>query len=174
MIPVALGVGEGADFRAPLVARSSAADPSTLLTLLVIPTIYDTLTRGGCWCASRYQAKAEDGRDAVQVGWRLMSRIRVRVLADSTVAIGPGKADLLDAIAATGSISAAARQMRMSYRRAWILVDTMNTCFKKPLVDTSKGGAEGGGARLTPLGKNVLAHRALATTVRNIRAAALA
>jgi molybdate transport system regulatory protein len=95
-----------------------------------------------------------------------MSRIRVRVLADSTVAIGPGKADLLDAIAATGSISAAARQMRMSYRRAWILVDTMNTCFRKPLVDTSKGGAEGGGARLTPMGENVLArYRALAASV---------
>ncbi len=93
-------------------------------------------------------------------------RIRIRVLADSTVAIGPGKADLLDAIAQTGSISAAARQMRMSYRRAWILVDTMNTCFKKPLVDTAKGGAEGGGAKLTPLGKNVLArYRALAATV---------
>jgi molybdate transport system regulatory protein len=95
-----------------------------------------------------------------------MSRIRVRVLADSTVAIGPGKADLLDAIAATGSISAAARQMRMSYRRAWILVDTMNTCFRKPLVDTSKGGAEGGGARLTPMGEKVLArYRALAASV---------
>src|SRR5690349_12489500 len=93
-------------------------------------------------------------------------RIRVRVLADSTVAIGPGKADLLDAIAATGSISAAARQMRMSYRRAWILVDTMNTCFKKPLVDTSKGGAEGGGARLTPMGEKVLErYRALSSTV---------
>ena len=79
--------------------------------------------------------------------------------------MGPGKADLLEAIAETGSISAAARQMRMSYRRAWILVDTMNTCFKKPLVDTSKGGADGGGARLTPLGTNVLArYRALAVT----------
>jgi molybdate transport system regulatory protein len=82
------------------------------------------------------------------------------------VAIGPGKADLLDAIAQTGSISAAARQMRMSYRRAWILVDTMNTCFKQPLVDTSKGGAEGGGARLTPMGRKVLTrYRALAATV---------
>lgn len=90
----------------------------------------------------------------------------MRVLADSTVAIGPGKADLLDAIATTGSISAAARAMRMSYRRAWILVDTMNTSFRKPLVDTAKGGAEGGGAKLTPTGRAVLTrYRALAKSV---------
>jgi molybdate transport system regulatory protein len=72
------------------------------------------------------------------------------------VAIGPGKADLLDAIATTGSISAAARAMRMSYRRAWLLVRTMNTCFAKPLVEAAKGGAEGGGARLTATGRRVL------------------
>jgi molybdate transport system regulatory protein len=88
------------------------------------------------------------------------------VLADSLVAIGPGKADLLEAIAASGSISAAARQMRMSYRRAWILVDTMNTCFASPLVVTEKGGADGGGATLTTLGKRVLRrYRALAAAV---------
>jgi molybdate transport system regulatory protein len=93
-------------------------------------------------------------------------RIRVRVLADSTVAIGPGKADLLESIAQTGSISGAARAMRMSYRRAWILVDTMNASFSRPLVDTSKGGAQGGGARLTPMGRKVLSrYRALAATV---------
>jgi molybdate transport system regulatory protein len=80
--------------------------------------------------------------------------------------MGPGKADLLDAIAETGSISAAARAMRMSYRRAWILVDTMNSSFRKPLVDTSKGGVEGGGARLTPTGRTVLTrYRALAKSV---------
>jgi molybdate transport system regulatory protein len=56
--------------------------------------------------------------------------------------------------------------MRMSYRRAWILVDTMNGCFKHPLVDTSKGGAEGGGARLTAHGKKVLKqYRAVAASV---------
>lgn len=70
----------------------------------------------------------------------------MRVLTDSVVAIGPGKADLLAAIDATGSISAAARTMGMSYRRAWLLVDTMNTAFRAPLVSTAKGGVEGGGA----------------------------
>nr|WP_267956747.1 winged helix-turn-helix domain-containing protein [Halomonas sp. MCCC 1A17488] len=73
------------------------------------------------------------------------------------IAIGPGKVQLLEAIAATGSISAAARQMGMSYRRAWLLVDTMNQCFKEPLVNTATGGKGGGGASLTPFGEDVLA-----------------
>jgi len=71
--------------------------------------------------------------------------------------MGPGKADLLDAIAETGSISAAARRMRMSYRRAWLLVQTMNECFAEPLVSAAKGGKAGGGAALTSTGAAVLA-----------------
>jgi len=81
---------------------------------------------------------------------------RVRILAGSAIAIGPGKADLLDAIDATGSISAAARRLRMSYRRAWLLVRTMNECFASPLVEAEKGGSSGGGARLTKTGREVL------------------
>lgn len=83
------------------------------------------------------------------------------------IAIGPGKADLLEAIDRTGSISAAARAMRMSYRRAWLLVDTMNACFRAPLVTTEKGGREGGGAVLTLTGRRALrSYRALAARVR--------
>ena len=82
---------------------------------------------------------------------------RLRVLLGAAIAIGPGKADLLDAIAANGSISAAAKRMGMSYRRAWLLVDTMNGCFRGPLVASTRGGAGGGGAHLTPLGVEVLA-----------------
>lgn len=94
------------------------------------------------------------------------SRLRIRILSDSVVAMGPGKADLLGAIATHGSISAAGRAMGMSYRRAWILVDTMNTCFRAPLVETAKGGAEGGGAHLTPTGTQVLrAYRQLSASV---------
>jgi len=93
-------------------------------------------------------------------------RVRERILMESTVAMGPGKADLLEAIAKTGSISAAAREMRMSYRRAWILVDTMNEWFKAPLVSTAKGGIHGGGARFTPLGRRVLSqYRSLSKKV---------
>jgi len=93
-------------------------------------------------------------------------RVRIRILAESVVALGPGKADLLEGIAATGSISAAAREAGMSYRRAWILVNTMNACFAKPLVTTAKGGAEHGGASLTATGRQVLSrYRRLATLV---------
>jgi molybdate transport system regulatory protein len=87
---------------------------------------------------------------------------RLRILYGSAIAMGPGKADLLDAISRTGSIAAGGRALGMSYRRAWLLVDTMNRCFREPLVDATKGGPSGGGARLTPFGAAVLArYRAL-------------
>ena len=70
--------------------------------------------------------------------------------------MGPGKADLLEAIHQYGSISVAAKHMNMSYRRAWELVNTMNLCFVEPLVRTSPGGIHGGGAQLTELGFHVL------------------
>lgn len=72
--------------------------------------------------------------------------------------LGPGKVQLLEAIAETGSISAAGRSMAMSYRRAWLLVDDLNRIFRAPLVEAQPGGAKGGGARLTPLGREVVAH----------------
>jgi molybdate transport system regulatory protein len=84
-------------------------------------------------------------------------RLRFRLLLGKTVMIGPGKADLLEAIAATGSISAACRSMGMSYKKAWYLIETMNGQFATPLVEASKGGSARGGARLTPLGEDVLA-----------------
>jgi len=82
---------------------------------------------------------------------------RVRILIGDATALGPGKADLLEAIAAGGSISAAARARGMSYRRAWLLVDTMNHSFKAPVVETATGGRGGGGTRVTALGREVLA-----------------
>ncbi|MEK6209878.1 MAG: LysR family transcriptional regulator [Pseudomonadota bacterium] len=83
-------------------------------------------------------------------------RPQIRIMFRKAIAMGPGKADLLQAIGETGSISAAARRMNMSYRRAWLLVDTMNQCFDGPLVETATGGNHGGGARITELGKDVL------------------
>lgn len=88
-------------------------------------------------------------------GHRPDSFIRVHLARGS--AIGPGKADLLDAIAATGSLAAAARRMGMSYRRAWNLVRSMNAAFLDPLVESVKGGASGGRAALTATGRDVLA-----------------
>ena len=81
---------------------------------------------------------------------------QIRVMFRKAIAMGPGKADLLRAIDETGSISAAARKMEMSYRRAWLLVDTMNQAFKSPVVVTLTGGKAGGGAAVTDFGKEVL------------------
>jgi molybdate transport system regulatory protein len=81
---------------------------------------------------------------------------QIRIMFRKAIAMGPGKADLLEAIAGTGSISAAARRLGMSYRRAWLLVDTMNQCFDRPLVQTATGGSHGGGARVTELGHEVI------------------
>lgn len=76
--------------------------------------------------------------------------------------LGPGKVRLLELIAETGSISAAARRMKMSYRRAWLLTEEVNGLFASPLVSSSAGGTGGGGARLTELGaKVVAAYRAI-------------
>jgi len=83
---------------------------------------------------------------------------RLRVVLGPGIALGPGKADLLEAIAATGSISAAGRKLKMSYRRAWLLVEELNGSFQSALVAADKGGAHGGGARLTELGARVLKH----------------
>ena len=77
-------------------------------------------------------------------------------MSDDLIALGPGKVDLLESIDKAGSISEAARQGHISYRRAWDMVDAMNQCFKKPLVESVTGGKGGGGAALTPLGKKVI------------------
>jgi molybdate transport system regulatory protein len=80
--------------------------------------------------------------------------------------MGPGKADLLEAVTREGSISAAARALGMSYRRAWLLVDQMNRCFTLPLVETQAGGGRQAGARLTDEGQAALAaYRALSAQV---------
>jgi molybdate transport system regulatory protein len=81
---------------------------------------------------------------------------RLRIVLGPDIAIGPGKAAILEGVKQTGSIAAAGRRMRMSYKRAWYLVRTVNRCFKVPLVEASKGGRRGGGAQLTPLGEEVL------------------
>jgi molybdate transport system regulatory protein len=82
---------------------------------------------------------------------------QLRVIVAPGVRIGPGKMALLEGISRTGSISAAGRAISMSYKRAWYLVEAMNGHFDGPLVVASKGGRAGGGARLTPLGEEVLA-----------------
>ena len=83
-------------------------------------------------------------------------KVKLQVLCGDDIAMGPGKADLLDAIDQTGSISAAARAMDMSYRRAWLLVDTMNRCWVEPVVETVAGGSHAKGAVVSAFGKRLL------------------
>lgn len=83
-------------------------------------------------------------------------KIKIQITNNSQIAFGPGKAQLLEAINQFGSISAAAKSMNMSYKRAWDLVSVMNTSFKSPLVTTAVGGSQGGHTALTETGHQVL------------------
>jgi molybdate transport system regulatory protein len=83
-------------------------------------------------------------------------RLTVRVDFGTDRALGPGKIRLLEAIRDTGSISQAGRLLDMSYRRAWLLVDDLNRCFRESVVTTQPGGAQGGGAALTPFGLELI------------------
>jgi molybdate transport system regulatory protein len=101
--------------------------------------------------------------------------IRVRLICGDEFAIGPGKASLLEAIAREGSISAAGRALGMSYRRTWLLVDEMNRCWEQRLVETTPGGGQSRGARLSAMGHRVLSdYRALEASLAESAEAGLA
>jgi len=102
--------------------------------------------------ATRSRAKAGKQSKPPNAG----PELRLRIVLGKDIAIGPGKADLLEAIRETGSITAAGRAMQMSYKRAWYLLDSMNRCFAQPVVEATKGGKVGGGARLTRVGEELL------------------
>ena len=87
-----------------------------------------------------------------------MARLTLRLDFGHGRSIGHGKVQLLEAVRDHGSISAAGRSMRMSYRRAWLLIDELNRLFETPVVATKHGGSAGGGAELTPLGHRVVEH----------------
>ncbi len=102
-------------------------------------------------------------------------KLKAQIFCGDEPAMGPGKADLLEAIDREGSISAAGRALGMSYRRTWLLVDSMNRCWTEKLVDTIAGGGEGRGARLTLSGRDILArYRALETRLATVADADLA
>jgi molybdate transport system regulatory protein len=94
-------------------------------------------------------------------------KVRFRVDFANQCSVGVGKIELLEGIARTGSLSQAARRMRMSYRRAWLLLADLNLSFDQPVVHTSTGGRGGGGAVLTPFGARlVAAYRKLESSVQ--------
>lgn len=84
--------------------------------------------------------------------------IRPRVRLGESVLIGPGKIELLRAVAEHGSISAAARALGMGYKRAWSLLDELQRSIPVPIVETAAGGSKGGGAQVTAVGRSLLAH----------------
>jgi molybdate transport system regulatory protein len=86
-----------------------------------------------------------------------MARLKLTLILNSGARVGPGKAALLESVRETGSISAAARAMGMDYKRAWLLVDSMNRAFAAPVVERSIGGPGGGGAKLSAFGEELLA-----------------
>ncbi|HEV2435557.1 MAG TPA: LysR family transcriptional regulator [Verrucomicrobiae bacterium] len=88
---------------------------------------------------------------------RPVLRPRFRITRGTKIAFGPGKADLLEGVAKTGSIGAAAAHMGMSYMRAWSLIQEMNQSFQQPVVASARGGHRHGGAELTPAGRRILA-----------------
>lgn len=83
-------------------------------------------------------------------------KLKLQLICGDSYAMGPGKADILDAIDREGSISAAGRALGMSYRRTWLLVDEMNRCFRDRLIETRAGGSRERGAHLTEAGRAVL------------------
>lgn len=83
-------------------------------------------------------------------------KLKAQLYCGDVPAMGPGKADLLDAIDREGSIAGAGRALGMSYRRSWVLVDEMNRCFREKLVETLHGGGRERGARLTEMGRTIL------------------
>src|SRR5262245_25787262 len=87
-----------------------------------------------------------------------MVKLTLRVDFEPDEAVGPGKIELLELVDSLGSIAAAGRAMGMSYRRAWELIQSVNECFREPVVSKQMGGPAGGGAQLTPLGKRVVRH----------------
>lgn len=87
-----------------------------------------------------------------------MAKLTLRVDFGPSKAVGPGKIQLLEAVRDSGSISRAGRALGMSYRRAWMLIDNLNRTFRRAVVTARPGGERGGGARLTPFGRTLVAH----------------
>lgn len=92
------------------------------------------------------------------------TRLTLRVDFGANWSIGPGKVRLLEAVGRTGSISQAGRELGMSYRRAWLLVNDLNLCFRQAVVTARPGGTQGGGAKLTKFGEKLIRdYRAIET-----------
>lgn len=102
-------------------------------------------------------ADATAAEDVVApIGSKPALKFRMRVTEGDSIPIGPGKISLLEAVESTGSITAAAKSLQMSYRRAWLLLDELNRALRRPAVDSAKGGPNGGGSELTEAGRTLV------------------
>jgi molybdate transport system regulatory protein len=120
----------------------------------------------------REASRRRTGRPASLRGTTPHAGLTIRVDLGEHGYLGPGKVALMERISKHGSISAAGKEMGMSYRRAWLLVDEINHIFREPLVETQMGGSGGGGARLTKLGRDVVGrYRAIEGAAANATAA---
>ena len=126
---------------------------------------------------SQYIGRNEAEREPPKVA---TARLTLRVDLSEDRAIGPGKIRLLEAIRDTGSITQAGIALGMSYRRAWLLVDDLNNCFREPVIAAQAGGSRGGGAAVTPFGTQLIdqyraieaeAHAATAARLDELEAA---
>lgn len=107
-------------------------------------------------CIATYKAWCDLMQRRKKTGSPQPYLIRPRIYLNADLIVGPGKIELLKAVRDTGSISAAARQMRMNYKRAWYLLDTLKQGFHQPVIEAVHGGKGGGGTRLTPLGEQLI------------------
>jgi len=120
----------------------------------------------------RHAPKKSTRRAAALEGDARQTTLTIRIDFGACGYLGPGKIRLMELISRHGSISAACREMGMSYRRAWLLVDEINRIFREPLVETQMGGSGGGGARLSKLGHDVVErYRAIQGAAANASAA---
>lgn len=135
-----------------------------------------TAAMGGCVHGDRVIACAMPrARSSAPEATTTPPSLSLRLDLGGGLRIGPGKVVLLEAIGRTGSISGAGRALKMSYRRAWELVEDLNRGMGTPVVEAVAGGAGGGGARLTPTGEAIIVHyRRIEAEARQIAAAPLA
>jgi molybdate transport system regulatory protein len=117
----------------------------------------------------RHKPRKSTRRAAALTGSKPRAGLTIRVDFGAFGYLGPGKIALMELIVSHGSISAAGKEMGMSYRRAWLLVDEINRIFREPLIETKMGGSGGGGARLTRLGRDVVArYRAIEVAAASV------
>ncbi len=99
---------------------------------------------------------ADGNRKGARGGAPPAVRFRLRITSGDAIAVGPGKIALLEAVGSTGSITAAAKSLNMSYRRAWLLLEELNRSLARPAIDSAKGGVQGGGSELTDVGRQLI------------------